>query len=144
MSSTIVVAHDGSDSAERAMAFAVDRAKAIGGSIIVAHVLEWSPYSFLTPAELEERHVRRKQELERAETALLGPVLKAHAQSGVPVSSEIRYGHVTETLLKIAKDADAIQIVIGRKGAGSFADRFFGSVAGSLVQTCPVPLTIVP
>ncbi|WP_172331494.1 universal stress protein [Mangrovicoccus sp. HB161399] len=144
MSSTIVVAYDGSDSAERAMAFAVERAKAIGGSILVAHVLEWSPYSFLTAEELEERHIRRKEEMARAKEVLVEPELAKLASSGVPVSSDIRYGHVAETIIKIAEESAAVQIVIGRQGQGSFAARFFGSTAGTLVQTCPVPLTIVP
>ncbi|MBE3639485.1 universal stress protein [Mangrovicoccus algicola] len=144
MSSTIVVAHDGSDSSERAMAFAVDRAGVIGGAVLVAHVLEWSPYAFLTKEELEERHVRRREELERAEAALLRPVLERHAASGVPITTEMRYGHVAETLIRIATQAQAVQVVIGRRGQGGFANRFFGSVAGSLVQACPVPLTIVP
>ncbi|WP_108258021.1 universal stress protein [Mangrovicoccus ximenensis] len=144
MSSTIVVAYDGSGSSERAMAFAVERAKAIGGSILIAHVLEWSPYSFLTAEELEERHIRRKEEMARAKQALVDPELAKIAAGGVPVSADIRYGHVAETLIKIAEEAGAIQVVIGRQGQGSFAARFFGSTAGTLVQTCPVPLTIVP
>ncbi|MDO6728195.1 universal stress protein, partial [Cognatishimia sp. 1_MG-2023] len=77
MSEKFVVGFDGSDAAKRALDFAVDRAKALGGSVVVAHVLEWSPYSFLTPTELEERHKRRREELERAETALMKPVVDA-------------------------------------------------------------------
>ena len=56
MSDKFVVGYDGSVSARRALEFAVERAKVQGGTIVLAHVLEWSPYSFLTPTELEERH----------------------------------------------------------------------------------------
>ena len=45
------------------MEFAVARAKAQNASLTVAHVLEWSPYTFLTPEEIEERHARRTDEL---------------------------------------------------------------------------------
>jgi len=69
MSGKFVVGYDGSEAAQRALDFAIDRAAAQGGSVLIAHVLEWSPYSFLTPNELEERHKRRREELERAETA---------------------------------------------------------------------------
>ncbi|WP_176234486.1 universal stress protein, partial [Marivita cryptomonadis] len=49
MSEKFVVGYDGSDVAKRALDFAVSRAQAQGGSILIVHVLEWSPYSFLTP-----------------------------------------------------------------------------------------------
>lgn len=49
MSRKIVVGYDGSEASQRALDFAITRASAQGDSIIVAHVLEWSPYSFLYP-----------------------------------------------------------------------------------------------
>ncbi|MEC9199202.1 MAG: universal stress protein [Pseudomonadota bacterium] len=144
MSNTIVVAYDGNDSAKRALAFAVERAKVISGNVVVAHVLEWSPYKFLTPQEIEERHARRQDELSRAEAALLTPVKEEYASSGVPISTVIKYGHVSETLIKLATAEGAVQLIIGRTGEGALSSRLFGSVAGTLAQTCPIPVTIVP
>ncbi len=144
MSRKIVVGYDGSQSAQAALDFSVSLAKAEGGSVVVAHVLEWSPYSFLTPQELEERHKRRGEELERAETAVLKPIVDKLSGSGVTVSTALKYGHITDTLCKIAKDEGADQIVIGRTGHSGLATRIFGSVAGSLAQAAPVPVTIVP
>ncbi|GAA6209214.1 universal stress protein [Cognatishimia sp. WU-CL00825] len=144
MSEKYVVGFDGSEAAKRALEFAVGRAKSNGGSVVVAHVLEWSPYSFLTPTELEERHKRRTEEMDRAETALMKPVLAGLANSGVTVESSIKYGNIAEQLGVIAKDAGASQIVIGRNGHSGIGSRVFGSVAGSLVQIAPVATTVVP
>jgi len=144
MSSKIVVGYDDSEAARRALDFAVKRAKAEGCGLIVAHVLEWSPYSFLTPEEIEERHKRRTMELERAEAAVLGPVVKILEGSGVSVETALKFGHVADTLCKIAKDAGAAQIIVARTGETGIATRLFGSVAGSLAQSAPVPVTIVP
>lgn len=144
MSQKFVVGVDGSDSASRTLDYAVSQAKAQGASLVIAHVLEWSPYSFLTPEELEERHMRRKQELERAETALLKPLVERLKSSGVKVETELKYGHIADTLCAIAKDAGADQILVGRSGQSGVASRLFGSVAGSLAQSAPVPVTIVP
>lgn len=144
MSHKIVVGYDGSDCGRAALDFAIDVAKARGGSIVIAHVLEWSPYSFLTPTELEERHKRRNEELERAETAVLAPVVDSMKSSGVKVTTALKYGHIAETLCNIAKDEAANQIVIGRTGHSKLSSRLFGSVAGSLAQAAPVPVTIVP
>lgn len=144
MSEKFVVGFDGSDAAKRALDFAVDRAKALGGSVVVAHVLEWSPYSFLTPTELEERHKRRREELERAETALMKPVVDGLSSAGVSIESAIKYGNIAEQLGEIASEAGASQIVIGRNGHSGIGSRVFGSVAGSLVQIAPVATTVVP
>ena len=126
MTNTIVVGYDGSESAERALEFAAERAKSQGVSVTVAHVLEWSPYTFLTPEELEERHARRTEELKRAESVVVAPVLERLAGQG------------------IATDRGANQVVIGRTGHSSLTSRIFGSVAGTLAQVSPVPVTIVP
>ncbi|WP_146590369.1 universal stress protein [Puniceibacterium confluentis] len=144
MSGKIVVGYDGSAAGRRALDFALARAKAQDSSVLIAHVLEWSPYSFLTPDELEERHVRRKEEMARAETAVIGPVLEKLKDSGVEITTVIKYGHIAEKLAEIAKDSGAIQLVVGRDGHGSLAARVFGSVAGTLVQIATVPTTIVP
>lgn len=144
MSNKYVVGYDGSDASKRAVDFALDRAKASGASVVVAHVLEWSPYSFLTPEELEERHKRRGEELARARSAVTEPLEKAVAASGVTVETVIKYGHIVDTLCVIAKEHEATQMFIGRQGESGFAARVFGSVAGSLAQCSPVPCTIVP
>ena len=144
MSNTIVVGFDGSDASQRALDYAVEAAKGSGATVVIAHVLEWSPYSFLTPSEVEERHARRKEELARAEEHLLAPVVSALSDSGVSTATELQYGHIAETLCKIAADHGASQVVIGRNGTTSVSDRLFGSVAGGLAQTAPAPVTIVP
>lgn len=144
MSHKIVVGYDGSDSAKAALAFASDLAKTLGGSIVVAHVLEWSPYSFLTPTELEERHKRRGEELKRAEAAIIAPAVESLKDSGLQVETALKYGNIATTLGNIAGECGANQIVIGRNGEPGLSSRVFGSVAISLAQAAPVPVTIVP
>ena len=144
MSQKFVVGYDGSPASRRAAKFALDQAKAVGATLVVAHVLEWSPYSFLTPQELEERHKRRGEELERARSALLDPFMAEIADRDVTVEQVIKYGHIADTLCDIAKQQGASQLFIGRDGSSEIAARVFGSVAGSIVQTTPVPCTIVP
>lgn len=144
MSTKYVVACDGSPASERALQFAIDNAKTNEASILIAHVLEWSPYTFLTPEELEERHKRRGEELSRAKKALVDPLINSVENEGIKASSAVKYGHVAETLAEIAKQEAASQVFIGRTGHSSLTTRFFGSVAGTMAQIAPVPCTIVP
>lgn len=144
MSQKIIFGYDGSAAADRALEFAVSEAKAKGAPIVVAHVLEWSPYSFLTPTEIEERHGRRKEEMARAKSAVVDPVVEKISAQGIEASGVIRYGNIAEVLIDIAEDEKAQAIVMGRTGHSSLSSRLFGSVAGTLAQAAPVPVVIVP
>lgn len=140
---TLIVGYDGTASAKRAVQLAASQVKAGGGTIHLVHVLEWSPYSFLTPEELNERHKRREEELNRAK-AIVQPVVDELKAKGVNATCEVRHGHAGELLCEIAEDMKARQIIIGRTGTTSIAARLMGSLALTLVQASPVPVTVVP
>jgi nucleotide-binding universal stress UspA family protein len=126
------------------MDFAHARAMQQKADLLVVHVLEWSPYSFLTKEEIEERHGRRKEELARAETAIIAPITAKYAGKGVEITAMVKYGHVVDTLVEVAEKARATEIISGRTGNSGVMTRVFGSVAGTLAQVSPVPCTIVP
>jgi nucleotide-binding universal stress UspA family protein len=143
MSDIYIVGFDGTDASHRAAALASGLAKTSRARVHLVHVLEWSPYSFLTQEELAERHKRREEELKRA-AEIVEPVAKDLAAGGVQVTSEVRYGHAGELFCEIAEKLAARQIFIGRKGSRSLADRLLGGLAITLVQASPVPVTVVP
>lgn len=144
MTDTMLVGVDGSDSGRRAVDFAMARAKASAAQVVVAYVIEWSPYTFNTPEENEARHKRREEEVERAQTQVLDPLVATLRDSGVAVDSVVRHGHPAEVMCGLANELGATQIFIGRRGMSKVAALLFGSVAGSLVQVAPVPVTVVP
>ncbi len=144
MTNKYVVACDESPASDRALQFAIDEASSSGASILIVHVLEWSPYSFLTPEEIEERHKRRSEELQRAQSALVDGLVARVAAAGIEVDSMIRYGHVAKVIAEIAGQEKASQLFIGRTGDGGISARVFGSVASTTAQIAPVPCTIVP
>ncbi len=144
MSHIYLIAFDGSNASHRALAYGVERARASGARLVLAHVLEWSPYSFLTAEELAERHKRRNQEVGRAQDIILKPMEEKLTREGVEVETVVRYGHVAETLCALAEEFEVTQIIIGRTGDSSLQKRIFGSVSVTLAQAAPVPCTIVP
>jgi len=144
MKNAFLLAVDGSSGSENAIDFAVDRAKRGGANIIVAYVIEWSPYSFNTPEENETRHKRREEELERANKHVVEPVAAKIKAAGVDGSTEVRHGHTAATLIDLAEQHDVAQIFIGRRGESGLKRMMFGSVTANLVQSSPVPVTVVP
>lgn len=144
MNNVILVAVDGSDGGARALQYALERAKLNSEKLIVAYVIEWSPYSFNTPEENAQRHSRREEELERAATGVVVPAAKLLADAGIDHDTVVLHGPPAETLIKLAKKYDVQQIVTGRRGLSGIKNLLFGSVASKLVQTSPVPVVVVP
>ncbi len=143
MAETLIVGFDGTEPSRRAIDFAASQAEASSAAVHVVHVLEWSPYSFLTQEELAERHGRRQQEMSRAEAVIMPAIDRLKAR-GIPVTHEIRYGHAAEIMCEIAEGIDDARIVVGRTGSSGFGRLFLGGLASALVQAAPVPVTVVP
>jgi nucleotide-binding universal stress UspA family protein len=135
-----LVACDGQD--RHALDFAISRARKEGAELYAVHVLEWSPYSFLTVEELAERHKTRQSELARADKAILQPILEAARAAGVTANGEVRHGNPVDTICEIAMEQGAVLIFVGR--SNRLSERVFGSVASGLAQCSAVPVVIVP
>lgn len=144
MTDTLLVGIDGSDCGHRAALFAAERAKQSGARLIVAYVIEWSPYTFNTPQENEQRHKRREEEIARAESEIIKPMVGELTGSGLSVEGVVRHGNAVEVLTQVAKEHKASQIYIGRRGQSKLKQLLFGSVASSLVQVSPIPVTVIP
>ena len=142
--STILVGVDSGESSTRAVEFAVAEVRGLDAEIVIAHVIHWSPFTFNTPSDNEERPRKRAEEIQNARTAVVAPMVALAEESGHTVRSEIRHGQPARTLLALAKEAGATQIVVGRTGDSGFTEAVFGSVVGRLAQTSPVPVTVVP
>ena len=144
MRNTYLVAVEGSEGSRRAVAHAIERAKASGADLLLVHVIDWSPYSFHTPEELSARHKRREEELTRAKDMILAPIAKMVDDAGIAASTEIRHGKGAETLAAMAKEHDVAQIIAGRSGESGVSSLLFGSTSSKLVQISSVPVLIVP
>ena len=144
MEKTILLAVDGSSGAHNAIDYMLGTAEPTHEAVILAYVIEWSPYSFNTPEENAERHQRRESEISRANDQVIAPVKDQLESAGFKVSTVVRHGAPAETLIRIAHDFDASEIVFGKRGQSGIKSLLFESVAGSLIQTSDIPIVIVP
>ena len=144
MSAKIVIGLDGSGSGERAVAYAKKQAKQIGTcELIAVYVIEWSPYSFQTPEENEQRHKRREEEIAAASSRVVAPAVDALKAEGFSAHGVVKHGDVADLLNSVAVEEGADQIVVARASEGGFASRLFGSSTANLVMTATVPVTVV-
>ncbi len=144
MTTKLLIGLDGHNSGDRALAFSEKQAKLIGDAeLIVAYVIEWSPFSFQTQEENAERHKRREEEITMATTRIIDPALEKLNDAGLKATGIVRHGDVAETLIDISKEENADQIVIARTSEGGFSKRIFGSSTSNLVMSADVPVTVV-
>lgn len=144
MTTRILVGLDGHGSGERALAHAQKQAGLIGDcELLLAYIVEWSPYSFQTAEENAQRHKRREEEISTAMERVIDPALAKLKDAGISARGVVKHGDVADAMNAIAGSEKADQIVVGRSSEGGFAKRIFGSATSNLVMDASVPVTVV-
>jgi nucleotide-binding universal stress UspA family protein len=130
---TTLVAYDGSALAKAAVAYAIRRLEP-HGRLVIAHVVE-PPSRYLD----ELYDARRHRSRERGE-ALLRDVRDTLGS----VAAELRVGEgpAADTLIELAREADADEIVIGSRGMGA-GGAVLGSVSHALLHKTDRPVVIL-
>jgi nucleotide-binding universal stress UspA family protein len=136
----ILVAVDGSESANRAARFAAELAKEMNGSVELLHV-----YDAPTAAQLGLRSMTREEIQEMSEHIAQGSVEAAEKAMGniAPVTHHVSFGHPAQEVVQRAKDIDASLIVLGSRGLRAVEGVLLGSVSYRVLQRADRPVTIV-
>ncbi|MEB8388268.1 universal stress protein [Rhodobacteraceae bacterium KMM 6894] len=144
MTTKLVVGLDGHASGQRALDHARRLAELIGDcELVVAYIVEWSPFSFQTAEENAQRHKRREEEIATARERVVDPAVNALIKDGIKARGVVRHGDVSQALIAISTAEEAEQIIVARASEGGFAQRLFGSSTSNLVMSSKVPVTVV-
>lgn len=135
MYETVLVATDGSDTAQTAVEHAFDLAVAVDATVHVLTVVESENPIQFGIAEVEE--------LEDAARAVVSDVAEAD-DHGIDVHGDVRRGKPVSAILDYAQDIGADAIVAGQHGDGWLSDIFLGSTTERLAERTDVPLIVVP
>ena len=144
MASRIIVGHGGSSSGERAVAHAKKLENLLGDcEIVLVYVIEWSPFSFQTAEENEQRHKRREEEISLAMSRVSKPAVEGLTAEGIQARGLVRHGDVADMLNAVAVGESADQIVVARSSENRLVQRMFGSATANLAMHADVPVTII-
>jgi nucleotide-binding universal stress UspA family protein len=138
---TITVGTDGTDTASRAVEFALDMAERYGAKIVVA-----SCYQPVSEDRLRKEQREAPQEIqwsinptEDVDATLRAVEAKAKDR-GLDTASEAREGDPADVLCDIAEAHGADLLIVGNKG---MQRRILGSVPNSVSHKAPCSVVIV-
>jgi nucleotide-binding universal stress UspA family protein len=131
-----VIGYDGSEPAQAALRCAARRADP-GTRLVVAHAAE-APTEFLDSAYYEEA-VKRSRERGAEVLEHVADRLDGH----VDVETAVLTGPPARSLVKLAHEVGAGEIVVGSRGLGRFRAAL-GSVSHELLHEADLPLVVVP
>lgn len=172
MPNRILVAIDGSDIANRALAFASEISAKIGGDLTILHVLmhgeareelehlavsehliakstdEAPPNPINLPRSITDILAQPDGDKARAVSEIGDYIVEcarvvAQEAGARNIRTRIESGDYADEILKVASDIDADLLVLGRRGLSRVRSLLFGSVSNKVVQNAECDITAV-
>jgi nucleotide-binding universal stress UspA family protein len=137
MISKILVPSDGSKTAKKAAAYAVDLAKQLKASIIILSVIDQRSLIAQTiPASETAMQTIEPIEdyLKEAAERFTGEIKKLCDKNGVAATISIKMGHPVDEIVKGAKRSKADLVVMGSHGRSAFSATVLGSVSYGVIH----------
>ena len=135
----IIVGHDDSPPAKRALALAADLAAEYRARLVLLTVLPPLPIGCSRTASPRST----KAHVDDARRPLEAQAERLRAD-GRPVDVQVEVGDPARTLLEIAERLEVDITVLGRSGKGAVARLIMGSVTTSLLHLSKRPILVVP
>lgn len=134
----ILVATDGSTTAERATAHAVELARQFGAELHAVYVIETRTGYDNAIVDPEVVRQNFQEEGEEALTAI-----EDRADSELTVTTTFREGVPHEELLTYVDENNIDLVVMGSKGRSAFKTLLLGSVTEAVLHSATVPVLII-
>jgi nucleotide-binding universal stress UspA family protein len=139
---TILLATDGSPSAEAATTEAIELCDDTGRPlrvVVVWRIPTIAGYGYTPVTAIPELADAEKEHAEKVGEAA---VARAHG-AGVTATFELREGDAADEICVAAKNLGASLIVIGAHGWGAIRRAVFGSVSTHVLHEAPCPVLVV-
>jgi len=148
MITKILVPIDGSETAQKALEYAVDLAKQTGSTILLLSVIDKSPYYGAQTVSLESSPVHMIENLEdyfrQTAEAYITAAEGLCKTKEVGSQKIIKTGHPVEEIIKAAESSKVDLIVMGSHGKSALGAAILGSVTmGVIHRETKFPVLVV-
>jgi len=137
----ILVPLDGSPLGEAVLPHAQALAKSAGAEIVILRVPDLPAAELFTRTPALAKNIAQDSEIE-TEKYLVGEAKKLGAK-GVKISTLIREGPVSETILAAARETHADVIAMSTHSRTGLRRWLQGSVAEDVVKNSPIPVMLI-
>jgi nucleotide-binding universal stress UspA family protein len=135
----IVIATDGSPSAQEAVEVGLELAKEQGADVTFVHA---TPPDQFRGGRLGTTAMAHRQEIDESETALKAAA-DAAEEAGISYALERISGNTVDTIVALAESKDADLVVVGSRGHGPLAATVLGSVSRGVLRDANRPVLVV-
>lgn len=135
----IVIATDGSPSAQEAVEVGLELAKEQGADVTFVHV---TPPEKFVGGRGGTMPVAHREQMDESETALKAAA-DAAEEADVSYALERISGDTVDTIVVLADTKEADLIVVGSRGRGAVAATLLGSVSRGLLHHAKRPVLVV-
>jgi nucleotide-binding universal stress UspA family protein len=135
----IVIATDGSPSAQEAVDVGLELAKEQGADVTFVHV---TPAEEIRGGRGGAHALTQREAIDESETALKDAGEAAEA-AGISYALERFAGETVETIVALAESKDADMIVLGNRGRNALASALLGSVSQGVLHEAKRPVLVV-
>ena len=138
----VLVAYDGSPSADNALRYVLDLVKA--GLALELHLLNVQNEPEIYGAPFDDRILREwRGSLRDKADDILAKASPALLDAGIEAQTHVGFGGIAETIGEMARHLDVDTVVMGTRGLGSLSGLLLGSVAHRVVHQVPLPVILV-
>ena len=143
----ILIAIDGSQSADHALNFGIDLAEKYSAEVLIATVLNSPEPSlvvkgmFFIPNTTEE-YMKKLRKFHK-KILLVARYQSKKNNPKLKISTKLLEGRPADKIVETAKEGDFDLIVIGSRGLGGIKEFILGSVSDRIADHAPCPVLIV-
>ncbi|HHV25027.1 MAG: universal stress protein [Methanosarcina sp.] len=137
----ILIATDGSETANEAADFGIEIVGCTGAKIYAVYVIDTTPYRSVSLDKIWSRETL--DEFERVGHEATSYVEKIGKAAGLEVETRVLRGHPAEKILSFSEDNNIDMIIVGSLGKGGYERVLLGSVSEKIVRHAKIPVLVV-
>jgi len=142
---SVLLATDGSETAERATNFAVQLSKRFDAKLLILYVSGNMDLSRHDIRAIERAEGNIADVFEQvAKKILVSAAANARSAGVGTVQTETGWGDPAEQIIDVARRVEADTIVMGRRGLGRLSGLLLGSVSQKVASLAPCVVILVP